>query len=983
MVLRAPLLGLIGIVFATACVPLVSAQYTFHFGRNKIQYTDFDWHVLETEHFDVYFYPEMRELAEHGAAFAEEAYAEMQNRFLFSLRQRTPLVFYAADLHFKQTNITRGFIPDGVGGFYEFLKGRVVIPANGDLNRFRRVVRHEIVHVFTFNKLLRVYKDHRIVSARLLPLWFTEGLAEYWSGPQDHQHEMIMRDAVYSNYLVPLENIYRVFGSFLMYKQGEALCRYIAEKYGEEKLLDLIDNAWRDPDFRKVMEYTLQEDYQELSDEWQHLLREEYYPRLTEARAPSTDAQTIAARGFSAKPIFYKSKSGKRFVYYVGNKDGYTNLYSQELDSLYRQADSPSILVRGERDYRFESFHVFESRLAVSTTGQLAFVTKSGERDVIHTFDLEEQSLVATHEFSALTAVYSPTWDPTGEKLSFAGIAHSGEIDLYIFDVQTKELTRLTADMYNDRDPAWSPDGRTIAFSSNRTAFGEDGTHNLFAYDVASGRINYVTQGPHNDLSPSWSPDGKRLVYTSARKDSTGRYGGQDVYVADIQETGPLATRMSMSQSPGIQYTGKERRITNLTTAVFDPLWTEDDRLVYAAFENRRFTVRSLNSMDSLVTRPRSVRAVTPLAAGNWTYPSLTAKSERRPYPYKKQYGLDIAQGQISNNALWGTSGGAVLSMSDLLGNDRLYLLMYRTADFGYGGGSFLRNMNVHLSRVQLHRRTNIGYGVYRYGGVRYDITEPDVSAEFPRFRETIVGGSVALSYPLSMFKRIDFSTSLAWDRKRIPERRIDRVAYLLSNAASIVHDNALFGANGPVDGWRGEVGLAYTTDIGNANVNYVTGLVDLRHYLRIARYVTFASRAVGRVNHGKEARLWFMGGSWDLRGYPIFDVRGKKMWFTSHELRFPILENPALHVPLLATFGIANLRGALFFDAAHAWNDDYRQKLPQIFAGETLGSTGLGFRLNMFGGFLLRYDIGYRFRDGFARRDPSLFRQFFFGFDF
>ena len=137
-------------------------------------------------------------------------------------------------------------------------------------------------------------------------------------------------------------------------------------------------------------------------------------------------------------------------------------------------------------------------------------------------------------------------------------------------------------------------------------------------------------------------------------------------------------------------------------------------------------------------------------------------------------------------------------------------------------------------------------------------------------------------------------------------------------------------------------------------------------------------------MNHGREARLWFMGGSWDLRGYPLFDVRGKKAWFTSHEFRFPLVENPSAYVPPLAILGIVNLRGALFFDAAHTWNDRYtRANSPDLCREKPLGSTGFGFRLNLFGGFVLRYDLGYRFRDAFKSRESNLFRQFFFGFDF
>src|SRR5690606_3165516 len=92
------------------------AQYGYyHFGRNKIQYEDFDWHVLKTEHFDIYYYPQMQVLAEQGAAFVEEAYADLQNRFNFALNGRVPMIFYSSNIHFRQTNTTPGFIPDGVG----------------------------------------------------------------------------------------------------------------------------------------------------------------------------------------------------------------------------------------------------------------------------------------------------------------------------------------------------------------------------------------------------------------------------------------------------------------------------------------------------------------------------------------------------------------------------------------------------------------------------------------------------------------------------------------------------------------------------------------------------------------------------------------------------------------------------------------------------------------------------------------------------
>ena len=76
-----------------------------------------------TEHFDIYYYGEMEETASIGASFAEEAYDELQVRFNSVVTRRIPLIFYNTLLHFQQTNTTPGFIPEGVGGFFEFMKG--------------------------------------------------------------------------------------------------------------------------------------------------------------------------------------------------------------------------------------------------------------------------------------------------------------------------------------------------------------------------------------------------------------------------------------------------------------------------------------------------------------------------------------------------------------------------------------------------------------------------------------------------------------------------------------------------------------------------------------------------------------------------------------------------------------------------------------------------------------------------------------------
>ena len=973
------------------------AQYTSHFGRNKVQYEHFDWHILETEHFDIYYYTEMRELAEYGAAFAEEAYEELQNRFNFSLTHRPPLIFYSTNLHFRQTNITPGFIPPGVGGFFEFLKGRVVIPANGNVHQFRRVIRHELVHVFTYAKVLRVIRDHRIPPERFLPLWFTEGIAEYWSGSPDESHEMIMRDAVYSNYLVPLSNIYRIGGTYLMYKQGEALCRFMAETWGEEKLLRLMENFWMDRDFRHVMEVTFLEDFEEIDRKWQAWVRARYFREIDELQVASIEAGGVATEGFSAKPAFHRFADGSRKVYFVGNRTGYANVYEVEVDSLFRPLRDPEILIRGERTGDFESLHLFDSRMGVSADGKLAFVAKSGETDVIHVYDLVADALLATYGFDGLVALYSPAWSPEGDRLAFSSIAENGFSDLFLYDLAEDRLRPLTRDPYDDLDPAWSPDGRRIAFSSDRTAMGKRDAYNIFSYDLEEGTVSYVTFGDRIDQGPRWSPDGRRLVFTSAVRGEDGRYGAQNIWTVEapadaspeMASSGSAAGLFDadFAEAPvGLSSGRRLRQLTNLTTSAFDPVWTRDGNLLFTGFEHMRFSIRSLPAADSLWAHPEREEVVDPTRGeAPWAFARIGAGEAGESVRYKKRFTLDLAQTLVSQNPVWGTQGGAALAFSDLLGDDKWFLTVYNNAR---GSSDFLRSLNLAVTRQQLHRRTNIAYGAFRFAGLRYDITDPDAAREFPTLWETIYGGFGLVSYPLSMFRRIEAGTSLSWDDKYIPWADVDRRAFLASNSLSLVHDNVLWGMNGPIEGYRGSVTTAWTTDVLYSNVNYLTLAGDLRHYWRLHRHITFASRALGRMNKGREARLFFMGGSWDLRGFPLFSVRGQKMWFTSHELRFPILLAPWLSLPALAPLGVVNLRGALFLDAAHAWNGSYSESgltdrlRRQLNVGETLGAIGGGLRLNLFGGLVLRYDVGYRYRDGF-RRQERFFKQFFFGWDF
>lgn len=938
--------AVLSILFILLVVSHCSAQF-YYFGRNKVQYTDFQWHVLKTEHFEIYFYPEMRELAERGGYVAEQAYKRMEQKFNHTIARRIPLIFYSSHLHFQQTNVTPGFIPEGMGGFFEFLKGRVVIPANGSTEQFAHVIRHELVHVFMRSKINRVLLDHRQSQDRDPPLWFTEGLAEYWSTEWDTQAEMVLRDAVLNNYIVPLSKIDRIKGSFLMYKQGQNIVEYIAKEYGEERILLLMENFWKEHSFDDVMKMTIGKTFQEFDEEWLYSLKKRYYPKLAQDDLPSGVTKSIVKQGFNSKPSFYSSNN-TREVYFVGNHTGYTNIYKMNLDD---KDAKPEVIIEGERTDEFEAFHLFQSKIDISKEGLLAFVTKSGEHDVLHIYDVKKKILKESIQFQSLVMLSSPTWSPDGRQIAFSSIDKSGNNDLYLYDLLAEKLTRLTNDFYDDRDPDWSPNGKYLSFSSDRTSYGKKGKYNLFLFDIEKGAIEPLAYGDQNNYSPSWSDDGKWIAFISDKK------GTQNIWIVPFDPDSSITYNRSVHQM---------RKVTSFSTAAFDPEWDDRGGLIFTVFENFGFQIHSLGLvLDRYQATEGDLSSIPDQSGEPWRSESLNGFYQIEEFRYDGKYSLDIAQSQISTDPVFGTSGGAALAMSDVLGNDIYYFLIYNTAQTR---DELLDSFNIAMSRISLGKRTNHSYGIFRFSGNRYDLTDPNLF-----YFEKSYGAYFALSYPLSKFRRLETQISITNSDKDIFIDVLPRRALLISNTVSFVWDNSLWGPTGPVDGNRMKLSIAYTSDIQYSNVSYYTMIADYRKYFRLGIRTTLASRAHLWLNDGKEARRFFIGGSWDLRGWPRWSLRGQKVWLTSHELRFPFIDELEFRLPF-GEIRFGSIRGALFADAGSAWDRKYV---------DTKGSIGAGVRMNLGGFLVLRYDVGKRIEKNFSRFQERLFHQFFFGWDF
>jgi dipeptidyl aminopeptidase/acylaminoacyl peptidase len=933
-----------GIIFAIILLVLLGlfsgGQAQYYFGKNKIQYTNFQWQVMKTEHFEIYFYLSERELAETAAAMAERSYRELAAKFHHLLSRPVPLILYSNHNHFQQTNTIPYMLPEGVSGFMEFMKGRVVIPFDGSHADLDRVIRHELVHVFTMAKLRTVLRDHDKYQYHPLPLWMIEGLAEYWSRRWDADAEMVMRDAVVSGNLVPLSQIYRIYGTFQLYKEGQSALAFISQRYGEDKILRLMENWWKTKKFRDALEITLGASLKEVDQEWQYSLKKRYYPLLKNYDMPQQAAEKLTSVGSNVKPAVCPAvgEEGEGVVF-MSNRMGYVAVYqliTREGESLERR------LIRGERTAEFEALHLLRSKLDVSADGQLAFVSKSQETDVLYLWDMRTAKVIKKFQFPHLVSLFSPSWSRGGDRIALCGADRQGHVDLYLVDVQSGELRQLTADLYDDRDPSWSADDRHLVFSSDRSPNGQEGYHNLYLYRVQDGKLEQLTEGAHNDYAPSWAPTGDDIVFSSDR-------GG--VYNLYILQAGHENRRL--------------HQLTSMLTGAFDPDWSVDGRqIVFSAYEDRRFQIYRLNAPDSLGP---GVLAATTGEEEPWRPMKLAAPQAPSAARYRKKLSLDIAQSAVSYDPVFGVGGGLQVALTDMLGDHQYYFLVNNTAS---DRRDFLSSFNFGFSYFNLSQRTNLGGGAFHF-----------VDDYFDDYRgwyfERQYGGFMAISHPFSKFDRVELSTFLKHSDKENYDTGKSRSVILSSTYLSFIKDTSLWGPVGPVDGVRTNLSVGITWAPWSGRVFSRTIRGDFRQYFRISRRICHALRLVGRYSQGLEPQIFYMGGSWDMRGYSRRHFMGRKLILVNNELRLPVIDNLLVGFPF-GNMELRAIRGALFLDVGNAWDENLglAKELSQVH-----GSFGLGLRARV--GYFTVLRLDFAKTTDFKTIFPETKVQFFFGWSY
>lgn len=382
-------------------------------------------------------------------------------------------------------------------------------------------MRHELVHAF-MNDLLygggfpnSIYSQ----SAFQQPLWFAEGLSEYLSLGWDTKADMYIRDAALNGYLMQSSP----------YWGGNSIFRFIDDKYGSEKVAELVRKVKQMRDIDKALKSAIGIKFEDMVEQWELYIKRNYWPDIADRQKPDEIEHTTQMTDHEELKCFFNispaiSPNGDKIAF-ISDRNGYMDVYVMSaIDGKINKK-----IIDGQDTPDFEELHFLQPGLSWSPDGQnVALAAKSGKVDALYIVDVKSKK--SRKFIFDLDGAFGSSWSPDGRQIAFQG-SNNGQSDIYVYDVETGNLQQITNDIFSDYQPSWSADGKRIAFVSDRGNYVDTELlpddfrmfkydfHNqdIYIMDADGNNLERITYTDYNESWPVWGPNDTKLAYASEK----------------------------------------------------------------------------------------------------------------------------------------------------------------------------------------------------------------------------------------------------------------------------------------------------------------------------------------------------------------------------------------------------------------------------------------------------------------------------------
>jgi Tol biopolymer transport system component len=543
-----------------------------NFGKNRVQYTDFLWTYYRFNNFDVYYYLNGKELAQHTADYAGEYIPEIEKKLESTLDRKTQFVVYNTYSDLKQSNIgLMNKTQYNTGGITHIIGTKVFLYFDGDLNHFDRQIRGGITRLLLENIIYGGSIGSQVKNSTLinLPSWYIDGLVSYYSRNWDTELDNKVKDGILSkkfkrfNHLIDEDAVLA----------GHSLWRFVAEKYGEENIANIAYMTRVNRSVESGFMYVLGMSFKDVVEEWYEWYKQIYTPGTTEFSPynPKIPFKVKKDRIYDNLRI---SPDGEKMLYSVNDK-GLYKVYMYDLATGKKKR----IFRHGYRtdekvDYSYPL-------LAWHPAGNVvAMIIEKKGLLYLYFYDADTRKWQNQNLFN-FQKILDFAYSPDGRSFAMSAVQR-GQSDIYIYNIAANTADPVTLDVYNDLNPRFLAKSSNIIFSSNRpddtirftreNLRSYDGLENndLFIYDRSSGSnvLKRVTNTKlANEIQPfSYSPG--HFTYLSdangvynryaARFDSTVAYVDTTVHYRYYTQTFPLTNYPRSILNQDVSYVGQK-----------------------------------------------------------------------------------------------------------------------------------------------------------------------------------------------------------------------------------------------------------------------------------------------------------------------------------------------------------------------------------------------------------------------------------------
>jgi hypothetical protein len=913
-VARVLLIPVVTLGIAALLLPLSALQAQFQFGpniqfpdfgKNKISYRDFSWQIYHSPHFNVYFYSAEEGQLQKVVSFAESAYDELSRALNYQIKDPVPLIFYATHSAFEQNNVLLNFIEEGTGAFAVPARARMVLPIDIPDARLITIIRHELTHVFQFKMLFGGSLARALTNGA--PQWFIEGMASYFGRDETSRDKMFLRDFVVNDRLpsVRIEG-----GGFLAYRFGHAVFTFIEERWGHEGLLDFLYETRNTIGSRvdRAIKRAFKMEVQEFDEEFRRWARKKYLPQLVQTGEPGDFGRVFRIKDqsntYETSPA--ASPSGDLVAAF--------SAYREKVDVVLFDAKKRTFIRNLTRPYSNRYQYLIAQELAIgrgygrdlafSPDGNRIAVFAKRERGrALMLLDALNGGIDRIVDMPEIEQQLAPAWSPDGKRVAFSGWK-DGQFDIFILDLDTRTITNVTNDAVFDGAPAFSPDGKSIYFVS---VVGTVGYGKIFRIDFDKpGQRFQVTTGDWNENDPTFSADGKRLYFTSDRPTTPGQPGEREnIYSLDLTS-------------------GELRQYTNVVTGAFMPTVLRqpagDEKVVFGGFWKSSYDLYEASTSEP-VTKETVTVAATPVTekASPGYEPDIQVsidQANRDKYHGRKFFIEDAGTyfGVASDQTYLGR---VFLSFTDYLGDQRIIADLSSIDSFS----------NFNLIYINLKHRQQ--WEVRLFDDRTFYLAQDSVTGRIVQQKTAYqqTGAVASLIYPLSFYQRVEigvgglrrkinFQNFVQQPDGTVVPTLVPSTDNFPITEAAWVGDSAQFAYYGPITGrrWRFDAYYAPQVKHGGGTL-YATETFDGRQYIPITLRSNLAFRVFVGEAEGKRPAPFFFGGLDTVRSFDYASLVGDRAFFGNIEYRFPLIDLVA--TPLINFRGI---RGNVFLDFGGAW---------------------------------------------------------------